>query len=622
MRRVRDPGRRWRCPGSHVPARPAGVPGQASGGGRTGSDGNPVADRRSHAPYVLREYALLADGYRGALVDPGGEICWLCFPRWESPSVFGSLLGAAGRYVVTPSDPCHAWGGYYEPGSLIWNSRWVTPAGAIESRAALAFPGDRDRLVLLRRIRALDHDAEVSIRLETAADFGRAGLRDLRRADDTWLGRSGDLYVRCSGEVPLLPTAESPLAAVVPIRAGGQRDLVLEISVEAFREPAPDAHTAWRATEQAWRQQSGELRAGLAGRDAGFAHAVLVGMTEPGGGTVAAVTTSLPERAHAGRNYDYRYAWIRDQCYIGQAAAAAGADALLDSSAAFVRARLLADGPSMAPAYTTGGHPVPGQQPLTHLTGYPGGEVRTGNHVREQFQLDAYGEALLLLAAASVRGRLDPPAWRAVEVAVEAIQRRWTEPDSGVWELSPRQWTHSKLTCVAGLRAVSRVAPARQAGHWAGLADRILAEVGRCALHPSGRWQRGYDDPRIDAALLLPAIRGALHVEDPRSVATRQAVLGELAEDGYLYRFRPDERPLGDAEGAFLLCGFLAALATQQAGQPVLARAWFERNRAGCGPPGLYTEEYDVRQRQLRGNLPQAFVHALLLETAVTLGSG
>lgn len=121
-------------------------------------------------------------------------------------------------------------------------------------------------------------------------------------------------------------------------------------------------------------------------------------------------------------------------------------------------------------------------------------------------------------------------------------------------------------------------------------------------------------------ALLLPGIRGALPGGDPRTEATRQAVLAELGRDGYLYRFRPDVRPLGDAEGAFLLCGFAAALAAWQAGDPVAATRWFERNRAACGAPGLFTEEYDVQQRQLRANLPQAFVHALMLETAVTVG--
>lgn len=112
-------------------------------------------------------------------------------------------------------------------------------------------------------------------------------------------------------------------------------------------------------------------------------------------------------------------------------------------------------------------------------------------------------------------------------------------------------------------------------------------------------------------------IRGAIPRGDPRTIATVEAVEQELAQDGYVYRYRPDERPLGEAEGAFLLCGFLMALARSQLGDHVAAARWFERNRAACGPPGLLSEEFDVRQRQLRGNLPQAFVHAMLLECAV-----
>jgi GH15 family glucan-1,4-alpha-glucosidase len=115
---------------------------------------------------------------------------------------------------------------------------------------------------------------------------------------------------------------------------------------------------------------------------------------------------------------------------------------------------------------------------------------------------------------------------------------------------------------------------------------------------------------------LLPSIRGAIPAKDPRTVATLDAVRAELSQDGFVYRFRPDQRPLGEAEGAFLLCGFVMALADHQQGNDLAAVRWFERNRTACGPPGLLTEEYDVVQRQLRGNLPQAFVHALMFETA------
>jgi GH15 family glucan-1,4-alpha-glucosidase len=175
---------------------------------------------------------------------------------------------------------------------------------------------------------------------------------------------------------------------------------------------------------------------------------------------------------------------------------------------------------------------------------------------------------------------------------------------------------------VAGLRAAARGCGSQpQATEWSGLADAIAARTAGTAVHASGRWQRSPDDPAIDAALLLPPIRGALPADDPRTRQTLQAYLAELTEDGYAYRFRHDAGPLGDAEGAFLLCGFIVALALHQQGDEVGAARWFERTRAACGPPGLFSEEYDVAQRQMRGNLPQAFVHALMLECAVRLGA-
>jgi GH15 family glucan-1,4-alpha-glucosidase len=336
---------------------------------------------------------------------------------------------------------------------------------------------------------------------------------------------------------------------------------------------------------------------------------------------VAAATMSLPERAEAGRNYDYRYAWIRDQCYAGQAAAAVpGGEALLDAAVGFVAERLQADGPNLKPAYRATGEPVPDEHNLAHLPGYPGGQVKAGNRANRQFQLDALGEALLLFAAAARADRLDPDAWKAAEIAVDAVAARWQQPDAGIWELDDRWWTHSRLTCVAGLRRIAQVTGGGpQAGRWTGLADAIAAETARTCVHPTGRWQRAPDDDRVDAALLMPVIRGGTDLDDPRTTATVAAIEADLCQDGYLYRFRHDDRPLQEAEGAFSLCGFALALVYHQQGHRDRAVAWFERNRASCGPPGLLTEEFDVGERQLRGNIPQAFVHSLLLECAARL---
>ena len=573
-------------------------------------------------PQVLREYTLLADGERGAVLGPRGDIVWMCAPRWDSDAVFSALLGGPGVYSITPVDR-FVWGGFYEEGTMIWRSRWVTNHGIIECREALAFPGEPHRAVLLRRVLAVDGDAKVRITLCPRAGFGRHHLTQLHQADGTWTGRSGPLHLRWTGA----PDSTRPvdrhdgLIAGLLIPAGERHDLVLEISDQALPDQPPDPDNAWDATDTAWAATVPGLRNCLEPRDARRSCAVLRGLTSASGGMVAAATTSLPERAEAGRNYDYRYVWIRDQCYAGQAAASAGAPTLLNDSVRFVAARILDHGPDLKPAYTTQGAAVPDQRNLD-LPGYPGGKNLIGNWVNHQFQLDAFGESLLLLAAAGRADRLDTDHWKAAITAADAITARWTEPDAGIWEIDTQPWTHSRLICAAGLRAIARLPHAGPAaGGWLTLADRITADTAANAVHRTGRWQRSPQDPALDAALLLPPLRGGTDPADPRTTATLAGYLTDLTRDGYAYRFRHDDRPLAAAEGSFTLCGFLVALALQQQHRPVEAARWYERTRACAGPPELYSEEFDANQHQLRGNLPQAFVHALHLETAARLAN-
>jgi alpha,alpha-trehalase len=589
------------------------------------------ADLPDFWPHVLREYALVADGERGALIGPHGELVWMCAPQWHSDAVFSTLIGGHGAYAVTPADPRHVWGGYYETGSLIWHSRWVTTDAVIECRETLAFPGDPGHAVLLRQVRALDGDARMRVVLDPRAGFGRHASTGLSREAGIWSGRSGPLRWRWQGGGRARPhpaphSRGELLVLDVTVPAGERHDLVLEITQGTLATEPPDAEQTWQATESSWGRARPSLEQTIAPRDAQHAWAVLRGLTSGGGGMVAAATMSLPERAQADRSYDYRYAWIRDQAYAGIAAAAAGAVDLLDDAAGFVAARLLENGPDLKPAYTVDGGPVPDERSLD-LPGYPGGTDKTGNWVNQQFQLDPFGEALHLLAAVDRLDRLSADGWQAARIAADAIAKRWSEPDAGIWELGNRHWTHSRLTCVAGLRAAAALPSAGSSagtglGQAAALADTIMAETARTATHPDGWWQRDPDDPRPDAALLLPPVRGALPASDPRTLATLDAVRDQLAREEYVYRFRHDQRALGDAEGAFVLCGFIMALAEHQQGDQLSAIRYFERNRAACGPPGLLSEEYDVAQRQLRGNLPQAFVHALLLECSARLSGG
>jgi hypothetical protein len=573
-------------------------------------------------PHTLRDYALLADGERGILVGPRGDFAWMCFPRWHSDACFTTLIGGRGTFVVSPQGR-YVWGGYYEFG-LIWRSRWLTERGTIECREALALPGERTRAVVLRRVMAVDGPARLDVALDPRAGFGKQAARGLHRDDDgIWHALAGETHMHLTGLPEARPEPDGHrghvLWAELSLEPGEQRDLVLVLDLDEQGEAGVDADVAWEGTEAHWRERAPSNLDGLsAARDARHSHAVLAGLTSADGGMVAAATMSMPERAREGRAYDYRYAWIRDQCLAGQALARAGSMDLLDGAVRFVSERLLADGARMAPAYSVDGGQVPPERQLG-LAGYPGGSDVVGNWVRDQFQLDAFGEALLLFATAAEHDRLDAQASRAAEIAVGAIEERWREPDAGIWELEPDCWTHSRLHCAAGLRRLAAHQPPARGGSLLTLADALASWAAEHGVHRSGRWQRAPQDERVDAALLLPIIRGGLDPHDPRSLATVAAVEEDLQQDGYCYRFRPDERPLGEAEGAFLLCSFLMSLVLKAQGRTVEATRWFERSRAACGPPGLLAEEFDVRQRQLRGNLPQAFVHSALLECAIAV---
>ena len=175
---------------------------------------------RPFRPHVLREYALIADGERGALIGPDGAIAWLCAPRWDSPAVFSGLLGGQGRYAVTPSDPWNVWGGYYETGSLIWRSRWGGGSSHTECREALARPADPHKAVILRRIEAVDGPARVDVLLDVRAGFGRSRMTGLSRTGGCWTGRSGAIRFRWSGAARARRTADG-LAFTLSLPAGG-----------------------------------------------------------------------------------------------------------------------------------------------------------------------------------------------------------------------------------------------------------------------------------------------------------------------------------------------------------------------------------------------------------------
>ena len=578
-----------------------------------------VASHGEFPPATLRQYALIADGERGALCGPHGELVWMCAPHWHDEAVFATLLGGPGAYAVTPVARA-VWGGYYDDGSLIWHNCWTTEDNAlIECRDALARPADSKTAVVIRHVSA-HRSSRVRVLLDARARFGAEPMRDVRHSGGAWTARTGALYLRWTGADEAVLDADGRLVLDIELPDGGERDLVLELGTAPRTTPPPRADGLWRQTERSWREDMPSFEESAAPRDTAHAYAVLHGLTASTGAMVAAATTSLPEQTDNGSNYDYRYAWVRDQAITAVSLSAAGPLPLVAGSVRIATARLLEHGPDLRPAYTVNGDLVPGESTLA-LAGYPGADAVVGNRANRQFQLDMFGEGLQLLARGAELGFLDADGRRAAEIAVRTIRERWDDKDAGIWELHDDWWAQSRLSCIAGLRAWSDVAGGGRSAELTRLADELLGDVAQRCLSGTGAWRRAPHDDRVDAALLLPLVRGATPSGDPRTVATMRTVRRDLMQDGYVYRFAPRSGDLGSEEGAFLFCGFLMALGELRDGDRIAAWRSFERNRAACGPPGLFTEEFDVRQRQLRGNLPQAFVHGIALEASVRLAA-
>ena len=234
-------------------------------------------------PFALRDYALIADGERGALIGPRGDIAWLCAPAWDSDAVFSNLVGGGGCYAVTPHGR-YTWGGYYDPRSLIWNSRWVTDTGTVECREALAQPADGGVTVLLRRIRVLDGTARMRVLLDVRAGFGAERMVRTHRDDHgIWTGHSGPISFRWSGAPGASRPRDKPLAVELTLAAGQVHDLVLELAVGRLETEPVSAAVAWDDTEDSWRDAVPQLGDGVIGaRDAELAIAVLSGLDERG----------------------------------------------------------------------------------------------------------------------------------------------------------------------------------------------------------------------------------------------------------------------------------------------------------------------------------------------------
>ena len=591
----------------------------------------------------IGDYALLSDRNSAALVSKDGSVDWLCFPRFDSPSVFGALLDPqAGHWSIRPAGPYGVSRKYVGP-TMVLETRFETPTGDLVVTDALVVSSTDDphRLgadapgLLIRSLRCEQGAVEVDLHFRARPEYGLV-VPLLTATEGGVLIRGGTEWMALAAPVEL--TIERDVVTARWTMLAEERvDLALHRSDLARGEPRlrpPQEIAACLAdTINSWTSWS-DLHQNYEGPWRHLVHhsgRVLAALSyQPTGAIVAAATTSLPEEIGGERNWDYRFAWIRDASFTMEALWVAACPDEAHEFFEFMLAAAASYRPqdSLQIMYGIGGERDLTERQLEHLSGWRGSQpVRIGNGAWQQTQIDVYGE--LLGAAYRYRDHLPamgPPLSRFLAALADGALSRWQEPDNGIWEIrgEPRHFTYSKLMCWMALdRAVEMadvLPPDAPLDTWASARDEIQSVILRDGWSDAaGAYTQSFGSDALDASVLMMPIVGFVAADHPRMDQTITAIAERLTDDrGLVFRYRTEEGVDGLAgdEGTFLLCTFWLAQAQALAGRIDEARATFERAVAHVNDVGLLAEEVDSATGELLGNFPQAFSHIGLVNAA------
>jgi GH15 family glucan-1,4-alpha-glucosidase len=612
----------------------------------------PVQSAAAPSPFPpIANYAFLSDCHTGALLAPDGSIDWLCVPRFDAPSVFGSLLDReAGLFRLGPFGTTVPSDRHYVPGTNVMVTTWKSPGGWIEVHDALTLgpttqedlitphtrpPADEDAdHMLVRTVRCLEGEVELELICEPAFDYGRVEadwtLVDGSRhtADATGAGQT----IRLQTDLELGIEA-SRVRARHTLAAGDQAYVALGWGARlGVAGDIDDATRRITATVAFWRRWLNRARpfADHRWREAIQRSALTIkGLTYmPTGATVAALTTSLPETPGGERNWDYRFTWMRDSTFTLQALHLLGLDWEADEFMQFVA--------DLEPN-SDGGlqimYGIDGQRDLTEnvredLSGYSGAHpVRTGNGAFDQRQNDVFGAVLdSILKHCMHSQRLPRRLWPIVKAQAECATNVWRKPDQGIWEArgKPQHYVSSKLMCWVAMDRAAQLAGIRDdrelRTRWSATADEIHADILAHGVI-DGVLRQHYDTDALDASTLLAASFGFLPGNDERLHKSVLAIADDLTENGYVLRYRTDETDdgLSGKEGTFLICSFWLVSALSIVGESQRAHDLMERLLRIASPLGLYAEEFDAATDRHLGNFPQAFSHLALIEAAARI---
>jgi GH15 family glucan-1,4-alpha-glucosidase len=606
----------------------------------------------------IEDYAIVGDMQSAALICNDGSVDWLCLPRFDSAACFSALLGTPehGCWRIAPAGTApgdRAASRRYAGDTLILHTDWETPDGAVRVIDFMPPRENGEPPVLVRIVEGLRGTVtmEATLRLRfgygavvpwtTKIDGGKAdgpnadgtkgngGIRAIAGPDAIWLRTP----------VPLTGRKLSHQAEFT-VHAGERLPFVLIYQPSHLESPVQvDGLRALEQTRKFWDAWVARCTYHGEYRDAVIRSLItLKALTyQPTGGIVAAATTSLPEDIGGVRNWDYRYCWLRDATITLEALLRTG---YTDEALAWRKwlSRAIAGNPAdVQIMYGVAGERRLAEWEVDWLPGYEGSKpVRIGNAAAGQLQLDVYGEVIDALQLSCKSGLHDDRhTWSLKRSLLGFLEEHWNEPDEGLWEVrGPRRhFVHSKVMAwVAFDRAAcyadETMGEPELAARWRGIRDEIHREVCEKGFSTQrGAFTQYYGSEQLDAAVLLIPDVGFLPADDPRVISTVEVLMRDLMPEGFLRRYElaPSATSSVDgltgSEGAFLACSFWLANALDLAGRKEEASKVFRKLLAVRNDVGLLSEEFDPRYGRLVGNMPQAFSHVPLIQTALNLSS-
>ncbi len=597
----------------------------------------------------ISSHGLIGDLQTAALVTTDGTIDWFCSPRFDSPSVFASLLDAdkGGYFRIAPETQDYVSRQLYFPDTAMLITRFMTEdgVGEVTDFMPVAGPQATDRHRLVRQIKTVRGTMKFVMDVKPRFDYGRAphklditengfvfhsGGMELTLSPvgerDSSLGDQGLGIERIGDDIRVTRTLREGETAGVMLETMGGRPR--RVSPAELQQLIDDTSEFWRN----WVHKStytGRWREVVA-RSA----MTLKLMTYlPTGALVAAPTAGLPEMTGGERNWDYRYTWIRDASFSVYALLGLGYVGEAAAYGQWIRDRVAEHGGNGAAPlkimYRVDGSSDLTEETLDHFEGWHRSRpVRIGNGAADQLQLDIYGEAMDAVAKIDARG-LQPAyqGWTAIADMMNWLCDNWDQPDEGVWETrgGRKDFTYGRVQSWVALDRAIRIAEGRgrpaDINRWRAERDNIYAQVMTRGWNPTrNAFTQHYDTDVLDSSLLVMPLMGFVSPYDPLWLQTLKAMDSELVSDSLVYRYNPSASPDGlqGHEGTFSLCTFWYVDALARSGRLADAELVFEKMQTYANHLGLYSEEIGITGEQL-GNFPQAFSHLALINAAINL---